>query len=193
MEFDNNNVQPSEDTAIDSKQPESGDGNVFEVNGETVSLEELKNGYMRQGDYTKKTQELAKEKKSKAEAEDQELSPEDERFISLVEKQGYIKKDTLDMIESNRQKEATFKEFSTTYTSLNDGQLQAIKELAKVWGKTYEEVATDYWFLEEARLAKSKVKDPTGRSFVTKKESNPELEAFAQKERDKWKHWGGAI
>lgn len=36
---------------------------VIEINGEQVPLDELKNGYLRQSDYTKKTQELAQQRK----------------------------------------------------------------------------------------------------------------------------------
>lgn len=36
--------------------------NYVEIDGQQVDLEELKKGYMRQSDYTKKTQEIAREK-----------------------------------------------------------------------------------------------------------------------------------
>src|SRR5690606_22835815 len=45
----------------EGEQPE-GDSQTFTVEGKPVSVSELKNGYLRQSDYTKKTQELAAEK-----------------------------------------------------------------------------------------------------------------------------------
>ena len=38
--------------------------NYVEIDGQQVDLEEVKKGYMRQSDYTKKTQELARERES---------------------------------------------------------------------------------------------------------------------------------
>jgi hypothetical protein len=45
-------------TAMQTEQP-----TTVEINGEQVSIEELKAGYFRQSDYTKKTQELAEERR----------------------------------------------------------------------------------------------------------------------------------
>lgn len=42
---------------------------LFEVDGTKVSLEDARNGYLRQSDYTKKTQELAEQRKQLAQAE----------------------------------------------------------------------------------------------------------------------------
>jgi len=41
------------------EQPETESGELYEVNGEMVSLEQLRSGYMMQADYTQKTQEIA--------------------------------------------------------------------------------------------------------------------------------------
>ena len=40
---------------------------MIEVNGEMLTLEEVKRGYMRQSDYTKKTQELSEQRKETTE------------------------------------------------------------------------------------------------------------------------------
>ena len=37
---------------------------VTEVDGETLSVEEIKLGYLRQGDYTKKTQAVAEQREA---------------------------------------------------------------------------------------------------------------------------------
>lgn len=42
---------------------------TIEINGEQVPLDELKNGYLRRGDYTQKTQELAREKQQVGQAQ----------------------------------------------------------------------------------------------------------------------------
>ena len=57
-----------ESEADDEPSDEAGEAQqVIELNGEKVPLEELKNGYLRQADYTRKTQEISTEKKNLAE------------------------------------------------------------------------------------------------------------------------------
>lgn len=48
----------SDETVVQTEQP-----TTVEINGEQVSIDELKAGYFRQKDYTQKTQELAAERK----------------------------------------------------------------------------------------------------------------------------------
>jgi hypothetical protein len=70
-------VQPGVQTTpeIESAQPETGteapaqtelsanEPQFFEINGEQVSLEELQKGYLRQSDYTRKTQEVSRKQR----------------------------------------------------------------------------------------------------------------------------------
>lgn len=59
-----------ETTELDSSTPE-GSSHTVKIDGveQQVSIEELKNGYQRQADYTRKTQELASERERLAQAE----------------------------------------------------------------------------------------------------------------------------
>lgn len=58
---------PQEETAQTSGTPTEPiaqtEAQTIEINGEYVPVDELKNGYLRQSDYTKKTQELAQQRK----------------------------------------------------------------------------------------------------------------------------------
>lgn len=64
---------PGETTgAPEGETPETGTPAVpesIDINGEQVPLDELKNGYLRQSDYTRKTQDLARVKKDLEQAE----------------------------------------------------------------------------------------------------------------------------
>lgn len=55
---------------VDSKEEKNEEPKIetIEIDGEEISIEELKNGYLRQSDYTKKTQEVARTKKEVEEA-----------------------------------------------------------------------------------------------------------------------------
>lgn len=62
-----------EDSEEGEEQPELITEGMIEVDGETLSVEEIKLGYLRQGDYTKKTQAVAEQRKA---AEEQTKSYE---------------------------------------------------------------------------------------------------------------------
>lgn len=55
---------------VEETQPETPDSFILPGIDEPVTLEELKNGYLRQADYTKKTQELAAARKDMRQAEE---------------------------------------------------------------------------------------------------------------------------
>lgn len=50
-----------EETKVETKAPELTD--TFTIDGQEVTLEELQKGYLRQSDYTKKTQEISRQRK----------------------------------------------------------------------------------------------------------------------------------
>jgi phage I-like protein len=62
-EQSNETTTPVEPSANTNPEPQ-----FFEINGEKVSLEELQRGYMRQSDYTKKTQAVAQQARQAQEA-----------------------------------------------------------------------------------------------------------------------------
>jgi phage I-like protein len=53
---------------VTQTEPEEPKPQVFEIDGKEVSLEELQRGYLRQSDYTKKTQEVARKERELAQA-----------------------------------------------------------------------------------------------------------------------------
>lgn len=61
-------VKPVEEVKVDEPKVDEVKDDFVEINGEQIKIDELKNGYLRQSDYTKKTQKLASEKKEAEEA-----------------------------------------------------------------------------------------------------------------------------
>lgn len=56
---------PTEETEVEAEdEPDVITEGVIEINGEKVAVEEIKLGYMRQADYTKKTQAVAEQRKA---------------------------------------------------------------------------------------------------------------------------------
>lgn len=50
------------DVVVDNEPPAPTIPDVIEIDGKPIPIEELKNGYLRQSDYTKKTQEIARQR-----------------------------------------------------------------------------------------------------------------------------------
>lgn len=68
---DDNNLGDFSDDTSDGTVTESSEPieSLFEIDGTPITLDEAKNGYLRQSDYTKKTQELAEMRQRLADAE----------------------------------------------------------------------------------------------------------------------------
>ena len=86
---DNSPVEGSE-SDLDDEDDDDGDqygtldlSTTLEVDGEEKTIEELRSGFLRQKDYTRKTQELAEHRKA-VEAKDQEMDRERAEYAQLL-------------------------------------------------------------------------------------------------------------
>ena len=86
---DNSPVEGSE-SDLDDEDDDDGDqygtldlSTTLEVDGEEITIEELRSGHLRQKDYTRKTQELAEHRKA-VEAKDQEIERERAEYAQLL-------------------------------------------------------------------------------------------------------------
>lgn len=68
VEQTEDNVEVEAASEIDVDTPEDVE-QFFEINGEQIALSELRSGYLRQSDYTRKTQEIAEQRKAYQEAQ----------------------------------------------------------------------------------------------------------------------------
>ena len=86
LEADVYEDEPQEDQ-VEEEESEQPQLYTIKVDGEDteVTLEELQNGYSRQRDYTRKTQELAEQRKA-IEAQQKEVSQKDEIYSQLLPK-----------------------------------------------------------------------------------------------------------
>lgn len=140
------------ETTLDeiSEQPH---GEMVEVNWEQVSLEELKRGYMRQSDYTRKTQEIAELKKQSApqtESEDDEAATRE-----YLRKMGVVLKDDLETIDRKRQNESELQDILRNMPELSS-QSEAIRRLSEVEGVSPSEVVSKYGFASKEKLERAK-------------------------------------
>ena len=108
------------DPTEDSEAEESEEELTFEVGGETLSAEELKLGYLRQSDYTQKTQNLAESRKA-AEAQIEETTATMSALLSaagadLSRFQGVDwERAAVENPEQYKQAKASFEQTRSTY------------------------------------------------------------------------------
>ena len=134
-----------------AQSEEAGEGNdLVEVNGEKLTLEELKKGYMRTADYTRKTQKLAQDK-SKSLEDIKESNPELYNAVVQLREAGVATKDDIseavkaqyEEIETKKTAEQSAKQFFENNPDLESSK-KAILDLSKNTGMTPEEVAIHY-------------------------------------------------
>ena len=133
--------QPEEDSSGDEGEggaPEKKPEKVKLDDGTEVDIDELKKGYMRQSDYTKKTQELASKSKSEQQAEldkaKQVVENKDEYPEEDVKAAEYfiqIAKDKFGLM--TKQEFDEIKRADENKTRL-DNQLQEVSELSEKYG-----------------------------------------------------------
>lgn len=132
---------------------------------QNVTEDELINGYMRQADYTRKTQELAEERKQlqwqtqKADTTDDE----DANVEAYLQSKGYAKADQvnqlvnerLQAIQKNQQDEETLRKLIVENPELKQYEW-AIREIAKNDNSALEDIVVKYGFSTHDKLADAK-------------------------------------
>ncbi|WP_426313483.1 hypothetical protein ACN9MF_17875 [Methylobacterium fujisawaense] len=78
--------QPTEDAEPEAAEvPSFSDDTEVEVNGERVKVKDLKSGYLRQSDYTRKTQELATQRQQAESQVRTELNAQAAQYLANIE------------------------------------------------------------------------------------------------------------
>lgn len=137
-----------------------------------VTLDELQNGYLRQSDYTRKTQELAKEKEMLTKAQDQgyKWDPSDDEAVELyLQSKGYAKADDLEKIveqkmawlTKSQQDEQTLQSILTSNPDLKQFEW-AIRKIAATDNSAIEDIVVKYGFSSHDKLSKAKQRDLVG-------------------------------
>lgn len=137
---------------------------------QTVTEEELLNGYLRQSDYTKKTQELAEERKmaqaqaSKAKDAGYQWDPTDDEAVEqYLQSRGYAKKETVESIveakikwlNKSQQDEQTIQWLMASNPDLKQFEW-AIRKIAATDDSAIEDIVVKYGFSTHDKLSKAK-------------------------------------
>lgn len=136
-----------------------------DANGEpimqTVSEDELLNGYLRQTDYTKKTQELAEQRKMQQPQTN--IADEDEQVKQALDKWGYAKVETveslvekkLQSITKSQKDEQAIQSVIASNPDLKQFEW-AIRKIAATDDSAIEDIVVKYGFSNHDKLSKAK-------------------------------------
>jgi len=121
---------------------------TIEINWEKLSIEEVKKGYLRQSDYTKKTQELAQKRK---ELWIEEASENDPATVKML-------KQEIEQLKKQQQEETEFSWLLEANPSLKQSK-SAIQKYAKNTWVSYEEAVIELWLTSKDKIRKAKSRD----------------------------------
>ncbi len=178
--MDSNETLDLEDqTSTDESQEQN--NQTFEINWEIVTLEELQKGYLRQSDYTKKTQELSKKEKELL----QKVQPtEVDETDEYLKNKGYIKKEDLqaELDAKLRQERDNYylDKLIENNPSLKQHE-EAIKKIALVDDSALDDIIVKYNFLTSDKLSKAKQRQVIGSNPKEKEEKG-----IADMTSDEW-------
>lgn len=130
-----------------SEQPQT--DSLIDVNWEKIDIEELKKWYLRQSDYTRKTQELSKLKK------ESELTPEEKTALDFFKNNGFATKEDLENLLHTTKQDTNLKEIISSNPDLAPYE-KAIKDLSNKLWIAVEDVIEKYGFKSKDKLAKAK-------------------------------------
>lgn len=133
----------------------------LELDGELVKLpiDELKKGYFRQSDYTRKTQALAEERKQIEELKQkyqQKQEPEEVlQAREFLKQENVVTKDDLENFYKQQQYEIGFNDLLKVSPELKKHE-EAIRALQRSTGWAYEDVIVKYGFSSSDKVSKAK-------------------------------------
>lgn len=132
---------------------------------QSVTEDELINGYMRQSDYTRKTQELAEERKQLQWQVTRQGTSDDEdaNVEAYLQSKGYAKADQVEKlvnerlqgIAKNQQDEETLRKLIIENPELKQYEW-AIREIAKNDNSALEDIVVKYGFSTHDKLSEAK-------------------------------------
>lgn len=140
----------SEQTAP-AESRESVKEETVDLDGESISLSEMKAGYMRQKDYTHKTQALAEEKRKLAKPETQ-LDPEVEKAAQVLKSAGFVTQDDLNRERLRQADELHLQKLLESNPDLKAHE-KKLRAIGLTTNQAWEDIIQEYGFKEKKALS----------------------------------------
>ena len=187
-------------TPEDQATVQSNDGeNLIEVNGEKVPLEELKNGYLRQQDYTKKTTEVAQKRKEleekerqlarqipQATSQDGELPDEVKEAVNVLKQAGVVTKEDLAMLQAQQEDEKHFQSILEANPELKKHE-KALRAIGQTDSRAWEDIIVDYGFMQKDKIAQAKARQAKG--YSTPEDLEPKSKPVSEMSDEEYEEW----
>lgn len=151
--------QPSKESVItddmEIEVPVFKDSNWNPVT-EKVKLAELKSGYLRQSDYTRKSQELAKQREEIQSKQADATTPDELQAVeTLRKKYGFVTREELELQAQQMAESQKLSQLIDSNPDLKQYEW-AIKEIGKSTNMAYEDIIVKYWFASKDKLEKAR-------------------------------------
>ena len=123
---------------------------------EKVKLAELKSWYLRQADYTRKTSELAEQRKEIEKKQDDATTPDELQAVeTLRQKYWFVTRDELDAQAKKMADEQKLSQVIDSNPDLKQFEW-AIREIGKSSNMAYEDIIVQYGFSSKDKLEKAR-------------------------------------
>lgn len=169
--------QVNEQPGATGEETQENAESVIEIDGEKLTpqqIKEYKEGYMRTQDYTKKTQELAEERRklsrNESSQKEDELDPDVKSAVEVLKKAGVVTQEDLAQIKAYEEDQKQFKKLLKRHPELKAHE-RALVQIGKTDNRAWEDIVSDYGFISRDKLAKAKESKPVvGQKNVTPKQ-----------------------
>ena len=164
-------VTPQEETTID-------------VDGERIPLDELKKGYMRQKDYTHKTQALAEERRKVTQPP---VDPEVVKAAEVLKQYGFATKEDLEMERLRQEDEKNFQRLMEANPELKKDE-KKIRAIGMNSNAAWEDIIHEYGFKEKTALKRARTSDNIVGAPTPKTQPKPKsVREMSSSEFKEWK------
>ena len=196
LDQSNENVeQPTQDSPTQDEGNEQVEKTAEPVNEAPTpeQIEEWKKGYMRQDDYTRKTQELAAERTKLARTPEvskpeKEVDPDVEAAKKVLKESGFLTKEDLVQIKAQEADAKALRKLIKANPELKS-QEEAIKRVGLTDNSSWQDIVTKYGFLKSDKLAKAKASQPVigSKSIPSGEKAEKSIKNMTPAEYNAWK------
>lgn len=191
--------QPLQVDSNAGEQPDlDSQAETVEIDGEQVPIDELKAGYLRQSDYTRKTKELAAQREEVENArnqfvrnetppQDDDLDPDVMAAAETLKKAGFVTKQELEILEKKQTDERRLEQILDANPDLRSKEA-LIRAVGKTDNRAWEDIITDsqYGLKESGKLLKAKARDVKG---MPAPKEPPKQKTLSQMDRAEYAQW----
>ena len=187
-----NETTPAVETSETVEQPDQSSDALdlnteVEFDGGKVTLKELQDGYLRQSDYTRKTQELAEQRKTLETVEEEAPSDDVLNAREFLKSEGVITKKELQEFKATQENESKLKTILDRNPDLKQHE-SAIRAIWQTDNSAYEDIVVKYNFSTKDKLAKARAANSSIKWANPRGESKQKsIMDMSSEEYSKWK------